>query len=217
MPITWIFDLDNTLHDAGVYVFPQIESEMGRYLAHHLELEHADANILRDLYYQRYGATLAGVVRHHRHQIDPDHFLHETHLLPELPAKLAPMRVLRASLRRLHGNKVLFTNGPQRYATTVLRLLGIAHHFDAVVSIQDVGHIPKPDIRAYRRMLARHRLNPRRCAMVEDTHANLVTARRLGMRTVWLSPKLKRGPMVHARLRGVHQLPKLARQRGWHR
>ncbi|MFC4160001.1 pyrimidine 5'-nucleotidase [Chitinimonas lacunae] len=216
MPLTWIFDLDNTLHDAGRYVFPQVELQMDHYLARHLALSQTEANALRARYYDLYGATLAGVVRHHR-QIDPDHFLAETHLLPELPARLIPMRILRPSLKRLRGNKLLFTNGPQDYAETVLRLLGIAQHFDAVVSIEQVGHLAKPDIRAYRRMLARHRLNPRRCAMVEDTHANLAPARRLGMRTVWLSPKLRRGPHVHARLRNLHQLPKLARQRGWHR
>ncbi|MGH8731456.1 MAG: haloacid dehalogenase, partial [Burkholderiales bacterium] len=79
---TWIFDLDNTLHDARQHIFPHIDRSMTAYLAEHLDLGADAANELRQFYWRRYGATLVGLIRHHG--IDPHHFLRETHRFPEI-------------------------------------------------------------------------------------------------------------------------------------
>ena len=79
---TWIFDLDNTLHDARAHVFPHIDRSMTAYLQESLGLDEAAAGNLRRHYWQRYGATLLGLIRHH--DIDPHHFLRETHRVPAL-------------------------------------------------------------------------------------------------------------------------------------
>ncbi len=57
-PLTWIFDLDNTLHDASPHIFPHIHRSMTAYLREHLLLEEAEAHALRVRYWHRYGATL---------------------------------------------------------------------------------------------------------------------------------------------------------------
>ena len=41
--LTWIFDLDNTLHDASPHIFPHINRSMTRYLQEHLALDEATA------------------------------------------------------------------------------------------------------------------------------------------------------------------------------
>ncbi len=61
----WIFDLDNTLHNATPHIFPHINRSMTAYLQEHLQLDEAEANDLRMHYWQRYGATLSGLIRHH--------------------------------------------------------------------------------------------------------------------------------------------------------
>ena len=75
---TWIFDLDNTLHDAGPHIFPHLNRAMTVYLEVHLGLGRDEANALRMRYWRRYGATLPGLIRHH--DVDPQHFLQETRL-----------------------------------------------------------------------------------------------------------------------------------------
>ena len=60
-----LFDLDNTLHNAMVHVFPRINRAMTQYVQTHLNLDEADANALRLTYWKRYGATLLGLIRHH--------------------------------------------------------------------------------------------------------------------------------------------------------
>ena len=63
MPNTpvWLFDLDNTLHNASPHIFPHINRSMTRYLEQHLGLTLDEANALRMQYWHRYGATMLGL------------------------------------------------------------------------------------------------------------------------------------------------------------
>ena len=63
--IAWIFDLDNTLHDATPHIFPHINRSMTAYLQQLLELDEQSASALRVQYWHTYGATLLGLMRHH--------------------------------------------------------------------------------------------------------------------------------------------------------
>jgi putative hydrolase of the HAD superfamily len=184
----WLFDLDDTLHDASGASMPGIHQAMGAYIQQHLGLTHEQSNALRRRYWQRYGATLLGLIRHHG--VDAGHFLHETHLLPGLEARVRGHRHDLAALRRLPGRKVLLTNAPAAYTARVLGVLGIARWFERIVTIEDMhmfGQLrPKPDTRMLRRLTARLQVPPTRCVLVEDTPGHLKAARRLGMGTVWM-------------------------------
>ena len=72
----------------------------------------------------------------------------------------------------------------------VLTALDLASCFEGIIAIEHMrvfGDLrPKPDVRSLRAILARHRLPAHRCVLVEDTVANLKSARRLGVRTVWM-------------------------------
>jgi len=61
----WIFDLDNTLHDAASRIFPSMHEQINDYLKRHLGVDDAGANAMRQDFWRRYGTTLGGLVRHH--------------------------------------------------------------------------------------------------------------------------------------------------------
>jgi putative hydrolase of the HAD superfamily len=82
---------------------------------------------------------------------------------------------------------------------------------------------PKPSTLMLRRLLRRQRLAPRRCILVEDTLVNLKTAKRLGLRTAWITqylrvkdsavgiapPKLSKRPAyVDVKVKSVLALPR---------
>ncbi|HLO94621.1 MAG TPA: HAD family hydrolase, partial [Burkholderiaceae bacterium] len=46
----WLFDLDNTLHNASDRVFAALNVAMTRYIEQHLAVDSAEANRLRRLY-----------------------------------------------------------------------------------------------------------------------------------------------------------------------
>ena len=201
----WLFDLDNTLHNATPHIFPHINQAMREYIERHLGLDQQAANHLRQDYWQRYGATLLGLMRHHN--TDPRHFLWETHQFPNLEQMIVFERPLRHALRRLPGRKIVFSNGPRHYAEAILDLTGLGHCFDVLYAVDNVRFQPKPMLAGFRALLRAERQDPRRCIMVEDSLANLVSAKRLGMKTVWVSTGLRQSPFVDVKISSVTQLP----------
>jgi putative hydrolase of the HAD superfamily len=202
----WIFDLDNTLHNASPHIFPHINRSMTAYLQEHLQLDEAAANDLRIHYWQRYGATLSGLIRHHG--TDPDHFLWHTHQFPDLDRMVLRVPRLRHVLSALPGRKIVFSNAPQHYAHAVLKLLRVDDLFDDVMAVEHARYRPKPDVFGFIRLMKKHRVKAAQCVMVEDSLENLRAAKRLGMRTVWVNGGNKTAPYVDVKIRDVMQLPK---------
>ena len=202
----WIFDLDNTLHNATAHVFPHINRSMTAYLQEHLQLSEDEANALRMDYWQRYGATLSGLMKHHG--TDPDHFLWQTHQFPDLSKMVLREPRLRRVLKLLPGKKVVYSNAPLHYAEAVLKLMHVDDLFDDVFSIEHARYAPKPQASGFRRLLRKHHLQAAQCVMVEDSLDNLQTAKRLGMRTVWVSDAIKVPSFVDVKLRDVLELPR---------
>ena len=194
----WLFDLDNTLHDAGAYVFGALHQAMGDYTAAALQIDADQAQALNHGYWHRYGATLLGLMRHHG--VKPAHFLHDTHRLPGLEQRLAGHRHDFAALRRLPGRKIILTNAPRAYALRVLAALGIADAFESVIAIDDMrmfGQLrPKPDARMLRAVAVGLRVPAMRCVLVEDTLVHQKSARKVGMGTVWMQRFLRQGPAL---------------------
>jgi putative hydrolase of the HAD superfamily len=202
-----VFDLDNTLHNASPHIFPHINRSMTAYLQQHLQLSEEDAGALRAHYWHRYGATLLGLMRHHG--TDPDHFLRETHAFPDLSNMVVYERGLAAMLRRLPGRKLVLSNAPRQYASAVLQLMGIEGQFDAVHCIESTGYQPKPSLAAFHSLLRAHGLIASRCVMVEDSRDNLRPAKRLGMKTVWVTRESRAPAYVDIKTASVLALPRL--------
>lgn len=194
----WLFDLDNTLHNASAASFRGIDESMSAYIVEKLGIGHEEAHALRLTYLLRYGATLLGLVRHHG--IKAAHFLHHTHLLPGLEGRVHGHPHDFDAIARLPGRKFVLTNAPRAYAQRVLGSLGIGMLFDGVLSIEDMvmfNHLrPKPDARMLRWVAARLKVHPSRCVLVEDTLQHQKAARGLGMATVWMQRWLPR-PAKH--------------------
>jgi putative hydrolase of the HAD superfamily len=198
--LTWLFDLDNTLHDASHAIFPAINRNMNRFIAQVLgtpdqPASAATVDAARIDYWKRYGATLLGMVKHH--DVRQEDFLREAHRFDDLPRMIRAEPGLQALLRRLPGRKILLTNAPLRYSTDVMRQLGLQRHFARHISIESMrvhGQLrPKPSRLMLRKLLAREGLPARRCVLVEDTAVNLKAAHQLGLRTVWVTQYLHNG------------------------
>lgn len=194
----WLFDLDNTLHNASHAIFPAINVNMNLFMTRVLEqqglpADPAAVNARRQRYWHLYGATVLGMMQHHQVRIDD--FLREAHHFDDVGSMIRAERGLLQLLQRLPGRKILLTNAPQRYARDVVRHLGLHRHFDQHISIEAMRvHRqlkPKPSRQLLRQLLARERVPASRCILVEDTMANLKTAKHLGMRTVWVTQYLR--------------------------
>ena len=203
----WIFDLDDTLHNASAHIFPVMNRAMTQYIQDTLNLDEHAAHQLRQHYWRVYGATLKGLMRHHG--VDAYHFLRETHALMNLHEMVIQTKRLRHMLQNLDGRKVIFTNAPQDYALRVLNLLGIGDLFELVFSVETVKFHAKPSVRGFQILLKTIKAKPKDCVMLEDNLPALMTAKRLGMRTIWVTKKLQKPNFVDYRVSSVLALTHL--------
>lgn len=197
----WVFDLDDTLHNASAHIFPVMNQAMTNYIMDTLAMDEATAHDLRRHYWRVYGATLKGLMRHH--QTDPQHFLKVTHQFDDLAVRVIAVKRLRHLIKSLAGRKVVFTNAPRDYALRVLNLLGVADCFELVFSVESTKFHAKPSLRGFQLLLASLRVKASDCVLLEDNAAALMTAKRLGMKTVLLSKKYHKPSFVDYRINQV--------------
>ena len=205
----WIFDLDDTLHNASAHIFPVMNRAMTQYIMHQLKLDEDAAHQLRQHYWRIYGATLKGLMRHHG--IDAYHFLQQTHRFMDLPNMVIQVKRLRNLINRLPGRKCVFTNAPKEYALRVLNLMGIEDCFELVFSVESTKFHAKPSLRGFQMLLKTLKAKPSDCIMLEDNLPALMTAKRLGMQTIWVTKKLQKPNFVDFRINSVLALTHLPR------
>ncbi|RZI75575.1 MAG: pyrimidine 5'-nucleotidase [Rubrivivax sp.] len=193
----WVFDLDNTLYDAGNGIFSQIESRMTDYVVDFLGLPRDEARRRQKDLYHQYGTTLNGLMV--EHACDAEHYLDFVHDIDL--SSLAPDADLIAAIQNLPGRRFVFTNGCRAHAARILDRLEMAQFFELVWDIRTIGFAPKPDPSAYARVVAAGGFDATTAAMFDDLPRNLGPARALGMTTVWLktdAPWAKQGPLAQA-------------------
>jgi putative hydrolase of the HAD superfamily len=218
----WLFDLDNTLHDASAKILPQINRDMTLYVGNLLGLDAHKASDVRRQLWIKYGATLTGLVR--LHGVNANDFLRQTHQFSDLSDWVKPQPQLARWLNQLPGRKILLTNAPGFYAQLVLQASHLQRCFDAVISIEAMqfagNWTPKPSLSMYRRLKARLRCTGQTTVLVEDTPENLHTLRRLGLHGVWVRQMAQtrtrnphragRGRKVSVQVQSVKQISRIA-------
>ncbi len=179
----WVFDLDNTLYPVAD-IYDEIGARMTAYIARTLLLGEAEALALRERYFHQYGATVAGLARHHG--VDAGDFLRDVHD--------ADYSVLRADpelselIAVLPGRKIIFTNGGGGHPERTLDKLGLTDAFDAIVDIERCGLAPKPSRAAYDALILECGIDPTETLLIEDTLRNLEPAHALGFATALVGP-----------------------------
>jgi len=175
----WVFDLDNTLYSTPL-LYDAVGERMTAYIARALAISDAEALVLRERYFDDYGATVVGLSRHHA--MDAHDFLAHVHDVDY--SVLDPDPELGALIEQLPGRKIVFTNGGGGHGQRALAQLAIAHCFELVFDIEAAGLAPKPQHAAYERLIAACGIDPTKSVLIEDSARNLEPARALGFTTM---------------------------------
>lgn len=176
-----LFDLDNTLYPPQRELFSLIDVRINRYMCEVVGIPSHDVDDLRRSYWERYGVTLQGLIRHYG--IDPEDYLTYVHDV-DIPSRLTADTQLRDVLSSLTQRRMVFTNGSLCHADRVLAALGIEDLFETVFDIRIAAYQPKPFPEPYLAVLDQLGASAAHCVMVEDTRENLRTAKNLGMKTI---------------------------------
>jgi len=178
----WIFDLDNTLYSGKTKVFEQVDKRMSKYISKKLNINVTEAKKIQKNYFYEYNTTLNGMIKNHG--IDPDEFLEFVHDINI--DFLKKDKKLAKEIEKLEGKKIIFTNGSRKHAINVTKRIGIDQYFDDIFDIVDAKFIPKPSIEPYKKIVEKHKIDPKLCVLVEDIARNLKPAYEMGMKTIWI-------------------------------
>ena len=181
----WIFDLDNTLYDINLGLFRRISKRMTEYIKEFFDLEHDKALSLQKNMYKKYGLTLRGLMI--EKNMDPEPYLKYVHDVDFDDLKID--NELKNLLKKLKGNKFIYTNASYDHTKNILQAMGIFEEFEMIFDIKDSNYIAKPDYKSYDMMISKFGINNKsikRSIFFEDTAKNLKPASELDITTVWV-------------------------------
>ena len=176
-----LLDVDDTLYPKGRGPFPQVNQRIDQYVVSTCRVDFEKARALRRTYIREYGSTLQGLMRHYG--IDPAHYLRDVHDVP-VEDMLDRDERLRGVLGSLDSKLVAFTNGSFDYACRILKALGIDEMITDLFTIEYMDFVPKPLPWAYHKVMQQYGKSPGEYLVVDDSMANVRTARDLGMAAV---------------------------------
>jgi putative hydrolase of the HAD superfamily len=180
-----VFDLDQTIYSRRSGLMQAIGERIMSYMIERMGMDPEVVPELRRRYYKQYGTTSRGLSA--LHDLDVDDYMEYVHDLP-LAEYIGPDPELDRVLGELPQRKVIFTNATAGHARAVLDVMRLAHHFEGVYDVYFCGNKGKPALSAYQLLLDTLGTQAQSCLLVEDSVANLVPARRLGMTTVLVDP-----------------------------
>ena len=178
----WIFDLDNTLYADETKVFDQVDKKMSKYISEKLNVNITEAKEIQKNYFHKYNTTLNGMIKNHK--IDANEFLEFVH---DIDVNFLKKNYgLGEELKKLDGKKIIYTNGSKKHALNVTKKIGIDQYFDGIFDIVDSNFVPKPLIEPYKKLVKKHKIDPKLCVFIEDIARNLKPAYEMGMKTIWI-------------------------------
>ena len=179
-----LLDVDDTLYPPGRGVVERVDALINRYLVERVGIDPAQVDGIRRRLWSDYGTTLHGLM--HRRGIDPEDYLRFVHAI-DLDDLLVADPMLAAMLGRIPLLKVAVSNGSAAHARGVLDCLGVRALFFRIYGLERLGFVPKPYVQAYQMVLADLHARGDDCIFVEDRAVNLLAAKQLGMRTVFVA------------------------------
>ncbi len=175
----FLIDVDNTLYPKDSGIFDQIDQKINDYMEKFLEMDKITINKTRIDYWNRYGTTMSGLIRHYN--INVEHFLQYTHDI-DIASHLKPNKQLKEKLKQINAAKIAFTNAPKHHAENILNALGIIDQFIDIFDIISADYIGKPNTYPYLKIM--NLANADRYIMADDWAKNLKTAKHLGIFTI---------------------------------
>ena len=176
-----LFDLDDTMYPRSTGVMAIVSQRISEYMALRLHMDEATIQELRPRYLKQYCTTMRGLLE--EFQINPDDYLSYVHDF-SVEELLAPNEELNEVLAHLPWHKVVFTNAAKQHAQQVLAALGVRDHFKRIFDVRATGYVGKPDPVAYQYVLDSLDVTAEDCIALDDSIANLRTAKELSMITV---------------------------------
>lgn len=206
---TLIFDVDDTLYDAGTgFTASRNGQAAHQYMVEYLNFpDTASAKTVRDAYFARYHSTAKALqVAEREGQFpSPDPTKPHQNKNPRFDVEdMSEYWATNLNFDLLGGEKtalvhdlldcplkmVAFSNGPRRYVIRVLKELGMwgtVFTDETLFAVDDILPYCKPEEEAFAKIFERVGVSAEECVMIEDSMKNIRRAKELGLKTILIA------------------------------
>ncbi|MDD5644650.1 MAG: pyrimidine 5'-nucleotidase [bacterium] len=199
-----LFDLDHTLYPRESGVLNKIDGNISAFLADYFGISVQKAEELRHKFYKQYGLSLTGLIKEYP-SFDVKAYLRHVYDF-DITKMLKPAKKLRRILMETPNPKYIFTNGLESYASRILGALGISEYFRKIYGIEFMDFNCKPSPEAFLKVVGDIGREPRDFIMIDDLPQNLMTAKKLKMKTV-LVGKGEKKPYIDEIISDITDIP----------
>lgn len=201
----FLIDLDDTLYARSSGLWPAIKNRISLYMVEKMKMPVEEVPAARVYLFETYGTTLRGLKA--EHDIDEMEYLDFVHDVNHAEY-LQPDLRLREMLQSYPQKKYIFTNADKKHADRVIDVLGLNGLFEAIIDILAIWPYCKPQKEAFEIALKHTGLAANETVFIDDSPANIVSARALGFQTVLISDN-GLDPESLPAISSLHQLPSL--------
>ena len=217
---TIIFDVDDTLYDAGTGLTASRNGECAQaFMVAKLGFSSLnEAKLVRDEYFEQYHSTAKALTVAEQEGRLPEMEgastprFHAEDLAEWWATKLdfrllgGPNRKLQSDLKECPLQLVAFSNGPRKYVIRVLNELGLWELFgeERLFAVDDVLPHCKPEKEAFQKIFDKLGIKAEQCIMVDDSIKNIRQAKELGMKTVLIDGDKNKAAKTSEDTKGNH-------------
>ena len=186
-----IFDVDNTLYQAGDLVDQKEDIYIKRFFADKLNIDEDRAwHIIQDIR-SRY--------RYDVDALESEYPFSKCEFMEKCcrvdMSFLEPNLELNNLLHSIPQTKIIFTDNTANHVDDVFNAVGIdANNFIGIFDAHSMNYTFKHQNKAFEMMLEHFKVNPVNCVMFEDNISNLQMAKNFEMTTVLVNPKITEKP-----------------------
>ena len=201
----WVFDYDLTLYGRDeAYVLHSMDIYISEFVQKQLQLNFAEANRLRQQYWQKYGTTLAGLRK--QCKVDPQKYFDYIHSGPCIQ-KPKNNPKLQSFLKNLPNKPWIFTNGRKDWVEMGLETMGVHFDDDKIIDIETLKWGGKPSQEAFDIAMDKINWSPNKVVFLEDKIENLERAQANHWNTILLDPKTpKKHKSAHFHFNHIQEL-----------
>jgi len=184
-----IFDNDNTLYRVPKELYEAVINNMDKLIADYLNISKEKASIERKNCYAFNNCRSTGYGFYLKYGFNVKKFNERTYLNIAFNRYLKKDYKLVKLLENISQRKIILTNNPKVFAEKIVSVLGIKKFFNEIFGEEDYNFNLKPKLEPYHVSLNFLKEPSENILMVEDTLENLLTAKKLGIKTALITNK----------------------------
>ena len=183
MKRTIVFDNDGTLYKVPEEFQLAVIEKMHSYLANLLGVSSETIQTLRLNLLKKHDTESTCKSFNLEYGIDSEEFEKNSFLAVDPSFFMGRDEKLIYTLENFVAKKIILTNNPSSFARGILETLGVASFFDFILGEKEIDYKHKPNLHAF---LCADKFCAGDKFMVEDNAKNLVVARKMGYKTVYV-------------------------------